>query len=109
MTVQFSNSPTPGPQTVGALTVATNQINYSPGQTVSVIARATNGSSPVANVPVSFAVTNPNGSKVTGSATTGNNGQAVYKLRLKQTAPAGTYVAGAAATAVSASTDFTVQ
>ena len=109
VSVQLSNSPNPSPQTVGTLTVATNQANYSPGQTVSVTATATNAGSPVANVSVSFAITNPNGSNVKASATTGNNGQAVYKLKLKQTAPAGTYVAGAAATAVSASTDFTVQ
>ena len=43
-------------------------------------------------------MTKANGSRVTGSASTGKNGVAVYKLRLKQTDPAGTYVAGAAAT-----------
>src|SRR5262249_39592630 len=90
VSVQFSAA--------GALTVATNQTNYSPGQTVSIATTATYGGSPVANVSVSFAVTKANGSKVIGSATTGKNGIAVYKLRLKQTDPAGTYIAGAAAT-----------
>jgi len=50
---------------------------------------------------------------MTGSAKTGNNGVAVYKIRLKQSAPAGTYNAGAAATvqtdSLSATSQFTVQ
>jgi len=109
--VQFSGggSTTQSP----SLAVATNQTNYSPGQTVSIAATATSGGSPVANVSVSFAVTKANGSQVTGSATTGKDGVAVYKLRLKQTDPAGTYIAGAAATIKgnpdSATTEFTLQ
>jgi hypothetical protein len=96
-----------------SLAVATNQTNYSPGQTVSIAATATYSGSPAANVSVSFDVTKANGSQVTGTATTGKNGVAVYKLRLKQTDPAGTYIAGAAATikgnAHSATTEFTLQ
>lgn len=109
--VQFSGggSTTQSP----SLAVATDQTNYSPGQTVSTTASATNNGSPVANVSVSFAVTKSNGSQVTGSATTGKNGIAVYKLRLKQNDPPGTYIAGAAATikgnALKATTDFTLQ
>jgi hypothetical protein len=62
---------------------------------------------------VSFTITKSNGNAVTGSANTGKNGTATYNLKLKQTDPAGTYVAGAAATIKgnnhSAATDFMVQ
>jgi M6 family metalloprotease-like protein len=103
ITVQFS----------GGLTVATDQSSYSPGQTVSTTATATYGGTPLANVSVSFTITKPNGSVVTGSANTGKNGTAIYKLRLNRNAPAGTYIAGIAAAVKgnprSASTDFTVR
>jgi M6 family metalloprotease-like protein len=96
-----------------ALTVATNQANYNPGQTVSMSATATAGGSPAPNVAVSFVVTKANGNQITGSAKTGRNGVAVYKIRLKQTDPPGTYIAGAAATiqanSLSAASQFTVQ
>jgi M6 family metalloprotease-like protein len=118
VSVQFSGGGSPTGSTTQctgtpALAVATNQTSYSPGQTVSITATATCGGSPAANVSVNFAVTYATGGQVTGSATTGSNGTAVYKLRLKRTAPAGTYTAGAAATiqrnALSATTQFTVQ
>lgn len=100
-------------QSSGTLTVATNQAVYSPGQTVSMTATATNGGLPAANVAVSFAITKANGSQVTGSAKTGRNGVAVYKLRLSRSDPPGTYVAGANTTikgkALSAATEFTLQ
>ena len=77
------------------------------------MATASSAGAPVANVSVSFAVTKANGSQVTGTAKTGRNGVAVYKLRLKQADPPGTYVAGANATikgkALSAATDFMLQ
>jgi hypothetical protein len=109
VTVQFTS----------ALTVATNQPSYSPGQTVSTTATVTLGPSPVANAAVSFTITEPNGAVVTGTATTGNNGTAVYKLRLMKSDPAGTYQVGvvatmnalpgsAATTSLSAATAFTV-
>jgi hypothetical protein len=97
----------------GNLTVATNQAVYSPGQTVFMTATATSGGAPVANVAVSFAVTKANGTQVTGSAKTGRNGVAVYKLRLKQSDPPGTYIAGANTTikgkTLNAGTEFTLQ
>lgn len=97
----------------GNLTVATNQAVYSPGQTVSVAATATNGGSPVANITVSFSVTKANGSQLTGSAKTGRNGVAVYKLRLKQSDPLGTYAADANTTikgkSLSAATQFMLE
>ena len=100
-------------QSSGTLTVATNQAVYSPGQTVSMTATATNGGLPAANVAVSFAITKANGNQVTGSAKTGRNGVAVYKLRLSRSDPPGTYLAGANTTikgkALSAATEFTLQ
>ena len=110
--VQLSNSnppPPPPPPSAGALTIATNQASYSSGQTVSIAATATNGGTPVANVAVSFVVTKANGSKVTGSATTGTNGIAVYNYKLKRSDSRGTYVAGASAQGLSATSQFTVQ
>jgi uncharacterized protein YfaS (alpha-2-macroglobulin family) len=100
-------------QFTGSVTVATNQQSYSPGQTVSTTVTATYAGLAVSNVSVSFTVTKANGSVVTGSATTGSNGTAVYKLKLMKNDPAGAYVAGAAATIKgnphSASTNFSVQ
>jgi gametolysin peptidase M11 len=103
----------------GSVTVATNQASYSPGQTVSTTATATYAGSPVANVSVSFSVTKASGSVVTGSAKTGNNGTAVYNLKLMKNDPAGTYQVGVVATisgtsgsttatSLSAATSFTV-
>jgi len=112
--VQFSGgAPNSTAQSTPALAVATNQAIYNPGQTVSVSATVTSGGKPVPNVSVSFLVTSASGIQVTGSSTTGNNGTAVYKIKLKQSAPAGTYNAGAAATiqqnALTATAAFTVQ
>jgi M6 family metalloprotease-like protein len=97
----------------GGVTVATNQPSYSPGQTVSTTVAATYAGAPIANVSVSFRLTKANGNVVTGSANTGSNGIAVYKVKLMKSDPAGAYVAGAVATIKgnphSASTNFTVQ
>lgn len=95
------------------LSVATNQQSYSPGQTVSVMATAVSGGTPLANATVGFSVTQPNGGVKSGSATTGSNGIATYNLKLGRSAPAGTYQAAANAVinsgAHSASTTFAVQ
>jgi M6 family metalloprotease-like protein len=100
-------------QFTGAVTVATNQQSYSPGQTVAITATATFGGSPVAKAAVSFTIKKANGAVVTGTATTGANGIAVYKLKLRQNDPAGTYQVGVTtminATSSSAATSFTVQ
>lgn len=115
--IQFSGSSSPSNSTTPCtgtadLTVATSQTSYSPGQTVYITATASCGGSPIGNVSVSFVVTGADGSQFTGSATTGNNGSAVYKLRLKRNAAVGTYGVGSAATvggiSLSASTQFTV-
>jgi len=99
-------------QFAGSVAVATNQQTYSPGQTVSATATATYAGLPVPNVPVSFTVTKANGNVVTGSANTGSNGTAIYKVRLAKSDPAGTYMATAITTinavSHSASKNFTV-
>jgi M6 family metalloprotease-like protein len=105
VTVQFTAT--------GNLAVATNQPSYRPGQTVSIMVTATSAGSPVAKAAVSFTVTKANGTVVTGTATTGTNGTAVYKLGLKKNDPAGADQVGAVATingtSVRAATSFTVQ
>jgi hypothetical protein len=83
-------------QFTGAVTVATDQASYIPGQTVTTTATTTYGGSPVAGVSVSFAITKANGNVVTGSANTGKNGAAVFNLKLMKNDPGGTYLAGAA-------------
>ncbi len=112
VSIQFSGAGS-GTLSTAALTVATDQTIYVPGQTVSMMATASSGGTPVANVSVSFAVTKANGSQVTGSAKTGRNGIAIYKIRLRQTDPPGTYIAGANTTikgkVLNAATQFLLQ
>lgn len=96
-------------QFVDTVAVSTDQSTYSRGQTVSIATTVRQGASPVANVAVSFTVNKANGAVVTGSATTGSNGIAVYKLRLGKQDPVGTYQAAVAALSRSAATSFTVQ
>ena len=112
VTVQLAGGSTPtGPALVS---IATDRSTYIPGQTVTMTAtvRTSNGS-PVAKASVSFAVTKSNGVVVAGSASTGSNGVATYKLRLRQQDPPGSYEADATATKVApsakASAKFMVQ
>jgi hypothetical protein len=95
------------------VTVSTDRSSYTRSQTVTVTAKVTASGSPVASAAVSFRVTKSNGAVVTASGTTGSNGTAVYKLRLKKQDPVGTYQASATDTsgtvAVSAATAFAVQ
>jgi hypothetical protein len=99
--------------TTTAVTVATNQASYTRGQTVSITATVRAGGLPVANANVAFTITKSSGAVVTGSATTGSNGTAVYKMRLKKQDPVGLYQAAAVATkdgqSGSGGTTFTVQ
>jgi len=96
-----------------AVTVSTDQSSYTRNQTVTIAATVTANGAAVANAAVGFKVTKSNGSVVTGSATTGSNGTAVYQVRLKKQDPVGTYQASAtdtsSAPAVSAATAFAVQ
>jgi hypothetical protein len=96
-----------------AVTVSTDQPSYTRSQAVSVRATVRSGSSPVANAAVIFTVTKSSGAVVTGTATTGSNGIATYKLRLRRDDPVGTYQARGVATkgaqSGSAATTFTVR
>jgi uncharacterized protein YfaS (alpha-2-macroglobulin family) len=95
------------------VTLSTDRPSYTPGQTVSLTATVRSGGSPVINATVTFSVTKPTGAVVTGTATTGSNGTAVYKLRLRRQDAVGLYGAGAVGTknarSGSATTSFTVQ
>jgi uncharacterized protein YfaS (alpha-2-macroglobulin family) len=109
LTVRFGSGATGQP----TVTVTTDQASYTRGQSVSITAKVTAGGSPIANAPVSFTVTKPNGAVVTASGTTATDGAAVYNLRLRKQDPLGTYQAGAVATkngtSGSAATTFTVK
>jgi hypothetical protein len=73
----------------------------------------TSGVLPVAGASVTFTITKASGSIIIANATTGTNGAAVYKLRLKKQDPVGTYqvdaVAKKDALSGSATTQFTVR
>jgi alpha-galactosidase-like protein len=96
-----------------ALTVSTDKLSYSRNQTVTVTAALVSGGTPVANATVNFTIKKTDGSSVAGSATTGSNGSAVYKYRLKSKDPKGNYSAlgktSVSGTAASNSTSFLVQ
>jgi uncharacterized protein YfaS (alpha-2-macroglobulin family) len=93
-----------------SMSLATNQASYAPGQTVSSTAVVTSGGNPVTNVTVIFNVTKPNGAVLTGTATTGATGAAVYKLRLGRKDPVGVYRVDAKdSNGVTATTSFMVQ
>lgn len=94
--------------------ISSDKVSYVAGSTVTLSASATSGGMPLANANITFKVTKPNGAVITQTATTGSNGQAVYKLRLnKQKDPIGTYQASGTAAVngsiASASTSFAVQ
>ncbi|HXG64021.1 MAG TPA: hypothetical protein VNO70_02870, partial [Blastocatellia bacterium] len=98
--VTAANGATPGYQAttsatyaVGSLStlLATDRLSYTRNQSVAITAVVTSGGSPAAGASVSFATTKPNGAVVRQSATTGADGRATVKLRLKQQDPAGTY------------------
>jgi hypothetical protein len=115
VTVRFADADTSttasGPTLVS---VTTNQPSYTTGQTVAISATVKISSgSPVAKASVAFAVTKSNGTVVSGTATTGSNGVATYKLRLKPQDPPGSYEVDAAVTigapSAKAATTFLVQ
>jgi len=94
---------------LAAVTVVTDQTSYTRNQSVSIKATVRSGSAPVANAAVNFIVKKSNGALVTGTATTGSNGTAVYKLRLTKKDPVGNYEADASALSATAATNFVVQ
>jgi hypothetical protein len=96
-----------------SITLSADRSSYLRNQTAVLTARVTAGGQPLAGVSVSFAVTKPNGSRSTATATTNASGVATYQFRIKKNDPRGTYQATssaqAAGTTVSASTSFSVQ
>jgi M6 family metalloprotease-like protein len=76
-----------------AVTIGTSQTAYSAGQTVVTNAAVSSQGTPVANATVSFAVTESNGTIVSGSGTTGSNGAASFSFKLGHHPAKGTYAA----------------
>jgi len=94
-----------------AVSISTDRSSYTRNQSVSVKATVRSGGSPVRNANVTFTITKSNGAIVKGTATTGTDGAATYKLRLRRDDPVGRYQAGALAPSSGASgvaTSFTV-
>jgi hypothetical protein len=104
VTVRFGT-----PSSGSSATVSTDKPSYSLGQTVSVIATVTSDGAPVSSASVTFAVTKSTGGVVTGTATTARDGISVYKLRLRQQDPVGTYQVLAVAGQSHATTTFIVE
>lgn len=73
------------------VTAATDKPSYSRNQPVNMTATVTSGGVPQADVNVTFTVTKPNGSMVSGNSTTGANGVATYNIRLRKKDPVGSY------------------
>ncbi len=103
----------PGSIDQPTLTLATGQTSYARGQTVSLVAEVTTRGAPVVGATVSFTISKSNGAAVSGSATTGADGIALYRLRLRKQDPIGAYQAAAISSAdgirVAGATAFTVQ
>jgi len=75
-----------------SVSVSTDKPSYNRNQTVTITATVSFQGAPVSNAGVTFTITKANGGVITGTATTGTNGSAVYKYRLKKQDPTGTYV-----------------
>jgi hypothetical protein len=99
--------------TASAVTVVTDQPSYSRNQQVSISTIVKSGTAPVAGASVTITITDAVGSVTTANATTGSDGTALYKLRLKRQSPPGTYAVGAVARkdalSGTATTSFTVR
>jgi len=105
-------APVPVPTSGPTVTVSTDKASYTRGQTVSISAKALANGAPVARKSIAFAIRRSDGSSLTASATTGTNGTAIYKLRLRKQDPVGMYsvsatISGGAPTSVPAT--FAVQ
>jgi hypothetical protein len=87
-----------------SIALSSDRPSYLRNQNVVLTAHVLSSGQPLPGATVSFVVTKPNGSRATGSATTGADGRATYVLRLKKSDPAGIYNASG----TSASTGTTV-
>ncbi|MCK2094400.1 NEW3 domain-containing protein [Thauera aromatica] len=92
-------------------TLATDKASYTLGETVASTATISTGGSPVAGASVSFTLTKADGRTVTQSVTTGNDGRAIHKYKLKRNDPAGSYrvasIASSSGKSLSNSASFT--
>jgi hypothetical protein len=78
--------------------VTADQVSYTASQAATLTANVSAAGTPASGVKVSFTITKPNGTKVTGSATTDTSGSAKYKYRFnKQKDPVGSYQVAAGA------------
>ena len=96
------------------VTVSTDKLSYTRGQSVYIIAVVKDNGSPVNRARVTFRVTKPNGTVITKTITTRTSGAAVYRLRLASQDPLGVYQVRADASLNNARfgggvTSFTVQ
>jgi uncharacterized membrane protein len=73
------------------VTVSTNKLSYTRGQSVSITAVVKDNGSPVNRAMVTFRVTKPNGTVITKTIATRTSGTAVYRLRLASQDPLGVY------------------
>ncbi|HSF34367.1 MAG TPA: NEW3 domain-containing protein [Candidatus Tectomicrobia bacterium] len=73
------------------MSVSTDQPTYGTNQSVAITTAVSANGTAVTGASVSFAVTTPTGAMTTGTATTGSDGKAVYKFRLKKNDPLGSY------------------
>lgn len=100
---------------LSSLTVqaSTNQVSYSRNQTVSVTAKIWAGSSVASGASVTFTITKPGGSVVSGTASADANGVAMYSLRLRGKDAGGVHqvsaTAGLNGVSGSGTTSFTVK
>jgi hypothetical protein len=97
-----------------SVSVSTDRASYRRNQTVTMTATVSSLGSPVAGASVTFTVTRPNGSRVTGTATTDSSGRAVWTHRIKKQDPLGNYGVSAQASLSGSvlgagSTSFAVQ
>ncbi|APR05141.1 NEW3 domain-containing protein [Thauera chlorobenzoica] len=79
-------------------TLTTDKSSYTLGDTVVSTAAVSAGGSPVAGASVSFTLTKADGKTMTQSVTTGSDGRAIHKYKLKRNDPAGSYQMASVAT-----------
>jgi hypothetical protein len=96
-----------------SVTVSTDQSSYTRPQTVSITAIVAARGSAVSGASVTFTITKSDSTVVTGTVSTGADGSAVFKYRLKKQDPIGIYQAKAATSlngiSGSGAASFTVQ
>jgi hypothetical protein len=96
-----------------SVTVSTNSSNYNQGNSIYVTTVVKSGGSSVPGTSVNSTVTDPEGTKMSATATTGTDGTTSVTFKLKRNAPKGIYqalsVAAANGVSGNGATNFTVQ